>query len=42
MTDLKPVYKSPTEEAGFLELDELEEKLGKKYPYPINSCPKDS
>jgi len=37
MTDLKPVYRAPTEEAGLLALDKLEEKWGKKYPYPINS-----
>ena len=37
MRDLKPVYKAPTEEAGLLALDKLEEKWGKKYPYPINS-----
>lgn len=37
MNDLKPVYKAPTEEAGLLALDKLEEKWGKKYPYPINS-----
>jgi transposase-like protein len=37
MKDLKPVYKAPTEEAGLLELDKLEEKWGAKYPYPINS-----
>ncbi|VAX26145.1 Transposase [hydrothermal vent metagenome] len=37
MRDLKPVYKAPTEEAGLLALDKLEEKWGKKYPYPIKS-----
>jgi len=37
MRDLKPVYKAPTEEAGLLALDKLEDKWGKKYPYPINS-----
>jgi len=37
MKDLKPVYKAPTEEAGLLALDKLEEKWSKKYPYPINS-----
>lgn len=37
MKDLKPVYKAPTEEAGLLQLDKLEEKWGSKYPYPINS-----
>jgi len=42
MTDLQPFYKAPMEEAGLLALDRLEEKFGKKYPYPINSCPKDS
>ncbi len=37
MRDLKPVYKAPTEEAGLLALDKLEEKWGKSYPYPIKS-----
>lgn len=37
MRDLKPVYKAPTEEAGLLVLDKLEEKWGKKYHYPIKS-----
>jgi len=37
INDLKAVYTSPTEEAGLLQLDKLEEKWGKKYPYPINS-----
>jgi transposase-like protein len=37
MKDLKTVYNAPTEEAGLLQLDKLEEKWGKKYPYPINS-----
>ena len=37
MGDLKPVYKAPTEKAGLLALDKLEEKWGKKYPYPIKS-----
>lgn len=37
MRDLKPVYKAPTEEAGLEQLDRLEEKWGKKYPYPIKS-----
>lgn len=32
MRDLKPVYKAPTEEAGYLALDKLEEKWGKSYP----------
>ena len=35
--DLKPVYQAPTEKAGLLALDKLEEKWGKKYPYPIKS-----
>jgi len=37
MKDLKTIYTAPTEEAGLLQLDKLEEKWGKKYPYPINS-----
>jgi len=37
MKDLKPVYQAPTEKAGLLALDKLEEKWGKKYPYPIKS-----
>ena len=37
MKDLKTVYTAPTEEAGLVQLDKLEEKWGKKYPYPINS-----
>jgi transposase-like protein len=37
MKDLKPVYTAPTEEAGLLLLDTLEEKWGSKYPYPIKS-----
>jgi len=37
MKDLKPVYQAPTEEAGLLALDRLEEKWGDKYPYPIKS-----
>lgn len=35
--DLKPVYQAPTEEAGLLALDKLEEKWGDKYPLPIKS-----
>ena len=37
MKDLKTVYTAPTEEAGLVQIDKLEEKWGKKYPYPINS-----
>ncbi len=37
MKELKPVYQAPTEEAGLLALDKLEEKWGDKYPYPIKS-----
>ncbi|MBZ0182733.1 MAG: IS256 family transposase [Melioribacteraceae bacterium] len=37
MKDLKPVYQAPTEEAGLLALDKLEEKWGDKYPFPIKS-----
>lgn len=37
MKDLKTVYTTPTQEAGLLQLDKLEEKRGKKYTYPINS-----
>ena len=35
--DLKNIYKAPTEESALVNLDELEEKWGKKYPYPIKS-----
>lgn len=35
--DFKSVYKAPTEESALLNLDKLEEKWGKKYPYPIKS-----
>jgi len=37
MKDLKLVYQAPTEEAGLLELDNLDQKWGDKYPYPIKS-----
>lgn len=37
MRDIKPVYKDLIEEAGLLALDQLEEKWGNKYPYPIKS-----
>ena len=37
MKDLKLVYTAPTEEAGLLELDRLDQKWGEKYPYPIKS-----
>ena len=48
MKDLKPVYKASTEDEALLNLyklqekNKLQEKWGKKYPLPINSCPKDS
>lgn len=37
MTDLKKVYKAPTEEAALQELDLVEEKWGKKYPLALKS-----
>ncbi len=37
LNDLKLVYKAPTEKSALAELDNLEAKWGKKYPYPINS-----
>ena len=37
MKDLKPVYNSPTEELAVFELDNLDNKWGKKYPIVINS-----
>ena len=37
MKDLKPVYQAPTEEAGLLACDKLEEKWGDKYRYSIKS-----
>lgn len=37
MQDLKMVYQAPTEEAGMLNLEKLEEKWGEKYPFPIKS-----
>jgi len=37
MKDLKLVYQAPTEEAGILALDKLDQKWGEKYPYPIKS-----
>jgi putative transposase len=37
MKDLKTVYTSPTEEAAINQLNKLDEKWGKKYPYPIKS-----
>jgi len=37
MKDLKLVYTSPTEEAALIQLEKLDEKWGKKYPYPIKS-----
>ena len=35
--DIKKVYSSPTEEAGLSELEQVEEKWGKKYPLPLKS-----
>jgi putative transposase len=37
MKDLKLIYQAPTEEAGLLELENLDRKWGEKYPYPIKS-----
>lgn len=37
MTDLKRVYKAPTEESALHELDLVEEKWGKKYPLALKS-----
>ena len=37
MTDLKKVYKAPTEEAALQELGLVEEKWGKKYPLALKS-----
>jgi len=36
-TDLKPVYKAPTEEAALYALDEFEAKWGSKYPLAVKS-----
>lgn len=36
-TDLKPVYKAPTEEIALAALDEFEAKWGKKYPLGVKS-----
>ena len=35
--DLKQIYTAPTEEAGLLELNKVEEKWGKKYHHPFKS-----
>jgi len=35
--DLKAVYSAPTEEAGLAELEKVEEKWIKKYPFPLKS-----
>jgi transposase-like protein len=35
--DLKPIYKSPVEEAALAALDEFEAKWGGKYPLAIKS-----
>lgn len=35
--DLKLVYQAPTEEAGLMNLEKLDEKWGEKYPFPIKS-----
>jgi len=37
MKDLKLIYQAPTEEAGLLNLEKLDEKWGDKYPFPIKS-----
>lgn len=37
MSDLKKVYKAPTEESALQELDLVEEKWGKKYPLALKS-----
>jgi len=37
MTELKEVYKAPTEEAALINLDRLEENWGKKYTLAIRS-----
>lgn len=37
ISDLKPIYKAPTEESALVALDEFEEKWGKKYPLAIKS-----
>lgn len=36
-TDLKPVYRAPTEEIALVALDEFEAKRGKKYPLGVKS-----
>ena len=35
--DLKTIYTAPTKDAALTELNNLEDKWGKKYPLPINS-----
>lgn len=35
--DLKTIYTAPSEDAALTELNNLEDKWGKKYPLPINS-----
>lgn len=37
MSELKPVYGAATAELGIMELDRLDEKWGKKYPFVIKS-----
>ena len=37
MKDLKLVYQAPTEEAGVINLEKLDQKWGEKYPFPIKS-----
>lgn len=37
MKELKPVYSAPTAELGMMELDRLDEKWGKRYPFVIKS-----
>ena len=36
-SDFKAVYKAPTEEAGWNELQQLKEKWGQKYPFAISN-----
>jgi putative transposase len=36
-TDLKAIYKAPTEDSGLLALEKVDEKWGKKYPLSIKS-----
>lgn len=38
MADLKPVYQALNKEQGYKNLISLDEKWGKKYPVPVQSC----